>query len=178
MKNLDLTMDAAPTPPRNSAIQPTEQPLKISIVFDDELSASSAEVLIRRVASDFPCDTQSFAFQKLARPGPAVAAARSASDTDILVLAVRDDRMLPPHVQSWLGLCLGLRDQDQEGALVALIAKAVDTAESKSPLLEYLERIATMGRLEFFPRRRSDIHSASKHGGLAARWSRHRARHV
>jgi hypothetical protein len=112
----------------------------------------------------------------LARPGPAVAAARSASDTDILVLAVRDDRMLPPHVQSWLGLCLGLRDQDQEGALVVLIAKAVDTADSNSLLLAYLERIATMGRLAFFPRHRSGIHSASKHAGIATGWSRHRAR--
>ena len=91
MRNSRLSMGAAPAP-RNSTIHATEQPLKISIVFDDEVSVSSAEVLIRRVASDFPCDTQSFDFQELALPGPAVAAARSASDTDILVLAVRDDQ--------------------------------------------------------------------------------------
>jgi len=147
MKKLDLTMEAAPAAARNSKRQPTEKPLKISIVFDDELSASSAEVVIRRVASDFPCDTQSFDFQKLALPGPAVAAARSASDTDIL--AVRADQMLPPHIRSWLLLCVGLRDEDQEGALVVLIDKEAETADSNSLLLAYLERVATLGGWHF-----------------------------
>jgi len=81
-----------------------------------------------------------------------VAAARNASDTDILVLAVRDDQMLPPHIRSWLLLCVGLRDEDQEGALVVLIDKEAETADSNSLLLAYLERVATMGRLAFFPR--------------------------
>jgi len=58
---------------------------------------------------------------------------------DILLLAVREDRMLPDHVQSWLGLCLGLRNDSKEGALVVLVAKAAETAERDSSLLEYLE---------------------------------------
>jgi hypothetical protein len=131
------------------------EPLRICIVFDEDGSASSAEVLIKHVASDFECDTQSFCFDELEPPGPGVAAARRASDTDILVLAVRDDGMLPAHVQSWLGLCLGLRDEDQEGALVVLIAKADGIVDPNSSLLEYLETVAAIGGLAFFPRQRS-----------------------
>ena len=130
-------------------------PLRICIVFDEDGSASSAEVLIKHVASDFECETQLFCFDELDPPGPGVAAARRASDADILVLAVRDDRMLPAHVQSWLGLCLGLRDEDQEGALVVLITKAEGIVDPNSSLLEYLGTVAAIGGLAFFPGQRS-----------------------
>jgi hypothetical protein len=133
----------------------TAGPLRICIVFDEDGSASSAEVLIKHVASDFECETQLFCFDELDPPGPGVAAARRASDTDILVLAVRDDRMLPAHVQSWLSLCLGLRDEDQEGALVVLITKAEGIVDPNSSLLEYLETVAAIGGLAFFPGQRS-----------------------
>jgi hypothetical protein len=107
------------------------------------------------VASDFPCDTQLFRFDELDPPGPGVAAARSASDTDILVLAVRDDHILPAHMELWLGLCMTLRDEDQEGALVVLVPKSVETADPNSSLLEYLETVAAIGGLVFFPRRQN-----------------------
>jgi hypothetical protein len=154
-----MVTNAGPADSGKTATPKTEQPLKISIVFDDDVSARSAEVFIRHVASDFPRDTQSFRFDELDPPGPGVAAARSASDTDILVLAVRDDHMLPAHVESWLGLCMGLRDEDQEGALVVLVAKASETADLNSSLLEYLETVAAIGGLAFFPRRPNVSHA-------------------
>jgi hypothetical protein len=120
---------------------------------------------------------QWFDFQKLAVPGRAMAAARSASDTDILILAVGADQMLPPQIRSWLLLYVSIRAQEQEAALVALISEA-ETAESTSLLLPYLERIATMGRMAFFPQRRSGIHSATKHAHLAAGWSREGGPHI
>lgn len=88
----------------------TERSLRICVVFDDEDSAWSAELLIRHVASGYDCEKQSFSFDELDRPAPVMAAARSASDADILMVAVRYDHMLPPHVKSWLGLCVGLRN--------------------------------------------------------------------
>ena len=118
-----------------------ERPLKIC-----------AEVLIRHVASDYQRDTQSFRFDELDPPGPSIAAARSACDTDILVLAVGEDRILPSHVKLWLGLCVALRDEDQDGALVVLISNGVETTNLDSPLLEYLEAVAAIGGLTFFPR--------------------------
>jgi hypothetical protein len=133
----------------------TERPIRISVIFDDDASAQSAEVLIRRLVSDYECDTQSFRFDDLDRPTPVMAAARSASNADILVLTVRDDQVLPSHVKSWLGLCIGLRDEDQEGALVLLITGAAQTSIPGSSLLEYLETLAVIGRMEFFSRRRS-----------------------
>jgi hypothetical protein len=129
-----------------------ERPLRICVVFDEDASARSADVLIRHVASDYQCDTQSFSFDELDAPVPGVAAARSAADTDILVLAARGDRMLPDNIRLWLGLCLGLRDEDREGALVALITQDRETADLHSSLVEYLETVAIIGGLAFFPR--------------------------
>jgi len=133
----------------------TERPIRVSVVFDDDASAQSAEVLIRHVASDYECDRQSFRFDELDAPAPGVAAARSACNSDIIVFAVRDDRTLPGHVKSWLGLCIGLRDEDLEGALVLLIVGAAQRSIPGSSLLEYLETLAVIGRMEFFSRRRS-----------------------
>jgi len=135
--------------------QTVTAPLKICIAFDEEASARSAEILIKHVASDLDCDTQSFRFDELDPPGPCVAAARSACAVDVLVIAVRDDRMLPPHVQSWLSLCLGLRDEDAPGALVVLVPKAAEEPDPASSLWDYLETVAAIGGLSFFPERRS-----------------------
>jgi hypothetical protein len=104
------------------------------------------------VASDCECHTQSFSFDALDASAPGVAAARSAADTDIMVLAIRADHILPDHVRMWLGLCLGLRDEGQEGALVVLITKTANNADLQSSLLEYLETLAIIGGLAFFPR--------------------------
>jgi hypothetical protein len=72
------------------------------------------------------------------------------------VFAVRDDHMFPSHVKSWLQLCIGLRDEDQEGALVLLIAEAAHTSNAESSLLEYLETVAVVGRMAFFPQQRGN----------------------
>ena len=69
--------------------------------------------------------------------------------------------MLPAHIQFWLGLCLGLRDEDLEGALVALIAEAADTADLHSSLVEYLETMAIIGGLAFFTQQHSVPHPSS-----------------
>src|SRR5258708_34240633 len=94
----------------NVATQPAGQPLKICIVFDDDASARSAEVLIRHTASDLPCDVQLFAFEELDPPGPVVTAARKASVSNILVVPVADDLALPGPTRWCLGSCLGSPD--------------------------------------------------------------------
>jgi hypothetical protein len=134
--------------------RPSERPLRICVVFDEDSSARSAEVLITHVASDYECQTQMFSFEELGGPKPGVAAARKVSNTDILVLAACGGRMLPAHIRMWLGLCLGMRDDRQEGALVALITQVAGTADLHSSILEYLETIAIIGGLAFFPQRR------------------------
>ena len=141
--------------PDNATTPETERPLKISIVFDEDASARSAEILIKKVASDFEYDMQSFTFDELDPPGPGVRAARDVSDTDILVVAVRDDRALPDHMQLWLGLCLGLREEDREGLLVALIVKSAETADPDSSLLDYLKTVAAIGGMAFLSRQRN-----------------------
>jgi hypothetical protein len=92
-----------------------------------------------------------FAFDELDPPGPGVTAARTASNSDVLVVAVRDDHALPVHMQLWLGLCLGLRDQDLGGILVSLVRKAEEVADPESSLLDYLETVAAIGGLSFCP---------------------------
>jgi hypothetical protein len=133
------------------ATQPALPPLKICIVFDDDASALSAEVLIRHTAPDLPCEVRLFAFDELDPPGPGVTAARTASNSDVLVVAVRDDHALPVHMQLWLGLCLGLRDQDLGGILVSLVRRAEEVADPESSLLDYLETVAAIGGLSFCP---------------------------
>jgi hypothetical protein len=154
MKNSRLVMHLGSEGPGNPAVRATERPLKIHVVFDDDSSARSAEVLIKHVTADLECDTRSFDFDDLDSPGPGIEAARSASDTDILVVSVSDDGALPHHVKAWLDLYLGLRDRDREGALVVLIATPVETANPDSSVEEYLETLAAIGGLTFIPSRR------------------------
>jgi hypothetical protein len=135
------------------ATRVNERPLRICVVFDEDTSATSAEVLITRVASDYECATQYLCFDELSRPKPGVAAARRVADADILLLAARGDRMLPSHIRLWLGLCLGMRDEAQEGALVALITKVAGATDLHSSMLEYLETIAIIGGVAFFPQK-------------------------
>jgi len=130
------------------------QPVKICVVFDEEASAGNAEVLIKHVASNFGCESQSFHFDELDQPAPGEAAARFASVTDILVLALGHDRMLPVHMQYWLGLLAGLRGKDQPGALVVLFSQAVETSGAESPLVEYLASVAALGGLDFIPQQK------------------------
>jgi len=157
-------MRLRPENPGNLTVRASEHPLKIHVVFDDDVSARSAEVLIKHMTSGFECDRRSFAFDDLHSPGCGLAAARSAFDTDILVVAVRDDHTLPAYVQSWLDLYLRIRDRDREGSLVVLIAKAAETADPNSSLSEYLKTVAGFRELAYFPGRQSVAHvSASDH---------------
>jgi len=168
MKNLHLVTQSTLEDPGNPTTRGSERLLKIRVVFDDDDSARSAEVVIEHVTADLECDTRLFAFDDLDLPEPAMAAARSASDTDILIVAVRDDHVLPAHMQSWLGLYLSLRDKDREGVLVVLIAKPAETANPDSSLVEYLETIAAIGGLSFIPSRRIVAYSsASDHPPVA-----------
>ena len=131
------------------------QPVKICVVFDEEASVGNAEVLIKHVASNFDCESQSFHFDELDHPAPGAAAARFASATDILVLALGADRMLPDHMQYWLGLLAGLRDKDQRGALVVLFSHAVKSSAAESPLVTYLASVAALGGLTFIRQQKS-----------------------
>jgi hypothetical protein len=170
MKNLHLVTQSTIEDPGTPTTRGGERLLKIRVVFDDDDSARSAEVVIKHVTADLECDTRLFAFDDLDLPEPAMAAARSASDTDILMVAVRDDHVLPAHMQSWLGLYLSLRDKDREGVLVVLIAKPAETANPDSSLVEYLETIAAIGGLSFIPSRRIvTYNSASNHPPVAQR---------
>jgi hypothetical protein len=170
MKNSHLVMHPRREDPANPTTQATQRPLRVHVVFNDDVGARNAEVLIKHVISDIECDTRSFDFDDLDSPGPGIAAARSASDTDILMVSVSDDGDLPRHVKAWLDLYLGLRDRDREGALVVLIAKTAETANPDSSLMEYLETIAAIGGLSFIPSRRSVARkSASDHLPMARR---------
>jgi len=163
------TRNAAPRNESNriaSEKQTTLAPIEICVAFDEEASARSADILIKHVVSDLEYDSQTFRFDELDPPGPCVAAARSASAMDLLVIAVRDDRLLPPHVQSWLSLCLGLRDEDAEGVLVLLVSKAAEEPDPDSSLRDYLETVAALSGLAF-PQRRN----ASESLGLLASWN-------
>jgi len=133
----------------NPATSGTRRPLKISLVFDEVVSARTAENSIKRIASNLQYNLHSFAFHELDPPEPGVTAARNVSDSDILMVAVRDHRALPKHMRFWLGLCLSLRKGDQAGLLVALIVNAAEAAKPASSLPDYLKALAPIGGMSF-----------------------------
>jgi hypothetical protein len=155
MKMLPSFNCAGPKDPNKLTVPTGGRLLKICVVFDEDESARGTEILIQHVAPDYQCQTQSFRFDKLDQPEAGIAAARSAADTDILVLAIRDDRVFPSYVRLWLGLCLGLRDEGRDGALVALITRTEKTSELDSSLVDYLETFAIIGGLAFFVRQQN-----------------------
>jgi hypothetical protein len=163
--NTPIGIKVAKAPPMQTSISPAdsrsgksdnkrtpmaERPLRICVVFDEPAGARDAEVLIMQVASGFKCEKQTFRFYELNTPKRGVAAARKVADTDILVLSMRGYQALPSHIRLWLGLCLGLRDEGHEGALVALIAKVDGCDGLHSSIVEYLETIAIIGGVAFF----------------------------
>jgi hypothetical protein len=152
MQTLTSPFDSGTENSQNNRTLMDERPLKICVVFDQTASADSAEVLITHVTSDIPFEKQTFRFDELTPPNRNKASARKVADTDILVLAARGDQMLPTHIRFWLGLCLTLRDEDREGALVALITKVDGCEGLHSSILEYLEAIAIIGRVAYFQR--------------------------
>ncbi len=119
-------------------------------------------MVVRQVGSGLECDKQWFRFDELGLRARGTAAARRASNTDILVLAVGNDGMLPDHVQFWLGLSVGLRDQHLAGALVAVIGMGTETTKTRPLFLEYLEAVAATGGLEFFPLRGGVSHRVGR----------------
>jgi hypothetical protein len=147
-------METIMKPPAKSR-RTTDRKLRLCVVFDEPASAVAADVMIRHVASDCQYETSSFHFDELDAPAPGIAAARSASDTDILVVAVRNDKNLPAHMRLWIGLCLGMRNEHQDGALVALIIQAGKVEDLDSSLVDYLQTVAIIGGLTFFVKRRS-----------------------
>lgn len=155
MKASTSPFDSGSKDSQNNSTRMNERPLRICVIFDEVASARSAEVLITQVASDFKYEKQTFRFDELNAPKRGVAAARKVADTDILVLSARGDQMLPSHIRLWLGLCLGLRNEGDEGALVALITHVDGCEGLHSSILEYLETIAIIGGTTFFSRKQS-----------------------
>ena len=150
MKTSTLRFDPRSDDSQNDGALMVRRPLRVCVVFDEQASAHSAEVLITQVTPDVLCDKQTFRFDELNAPKRGVAAARKVADTHILVLAARGDRMLPSHIRLWLGLCLGLRKEGDEGALVALITNVNGCEALHSSILEYLETSAIIGGVAFF----------------------------
>ena len=132
-----------------------EPPLRICLVFDEKQSARRAEDLIAQVTPNLVCDQRTIRFDELSGPNGHTAAAHKAADADVLILAARGNQMLPSHVRFWLGLCLTLRNDKHEGALVALIAHETGHETMRSSILEYLETIALVGKLAFFAGKQS-----------------------
>ena len=171
MKRSSMVMHSELRHSGNMKTQDFGRKLKICIVFDEESSARNAEVLIRHVTSDFEYDTRLFKFDQLRSPQPRIKIARSTYDADILVLAVRDDQMLPAYVQKWIGICMGLRGENQQGALVALITNVLDTNVPAPELLVYLEAVANIAGLAYFPRQRNFANVIGSEILATPRWS-------
>jgi hypothetical protein len=124
--------------------------MKVFVAFDEDDCARNAEVLIRRVAPDELRDTELWRLEQLAALSPGNAVARSASEADLVIIALRSGSTLTQLARTWLSHSLTLRDDDREGVLVVLWSGANAQAGANTELLAYLETLAVLSRLEFF----------------------------
>ena len=126
------------------------QPLRAFVAFDEDDCARNAKVLIHCVTKDELCYTELCRLRSLASLPQANAVARTASATDLLILALRGGNNLAQPERNWLSRMLALRESDQEGALVVLLSGANAQPSANAELLDYLETLAVLSRMIFF----------------------------
>ena len=98
----------------------TPGPMKVFVAFEEDDCARNAEVLIRRVAPDELRDTELWRLEQLAALSPGNAVAGSASEADLVIIALRSGSNLTQLARTWLSHSLTLRDDDREGVLLVL----------------------------------------------------------
>jgi hypothetical protein len=128
----------------------SDEVLKVCILFDRGVSARRAKDFVRRV-----CHSEPF-WLSLVRAGEhltsyeGLCSARDASRVDLMIVAAETDRDLPSVTENWLKQWATLRNDDQEGAVVALVTNNAISAECDSPMITSLKSLAGADKLDFF----------------------------
>jgi hypothetical protein len=134
----------------------SDDALKVCILFDNAASARCAKDFLARVARSEPFRTTLVRTSEFLASDDGRWSARTASKVDLMILAVETDRALPAATRSWLSQWVNFRAEDQDGALVALVANKAISPDRSSPLIAYLETFAVVGKLAFFYGRVTD----------------------
>jgi hypothetical protein len=125
-----------------------DYPSKACVVFDNGASARSARRLIRRVSRNEAPEVTLLRFDECLPSSNRDDRARSASDSELLVVAMGHGGELPDFAKSWLELWASFCRDDC--ALVAFITNGSSRPDSDCPLLAFLEAIAVANNFEFF----------------------------
>jgi hypothetical protein len=149
--NVTLIQPVQPSVSR-AAAAPGDTPrrLKVFVAFDEADCARNAEVLIHRVAPDESCDTEQWRLEQLAALSQGNVVAGSASEANLVIIALCGGSTLTQLARTWLSRSLMLRDDDREGVLVVLLSGAKAQPGANTELLAYLETLAILSRLKCF----------------------------
>jgi len=137
-------------------------PLKTCVVFDDGASARRARRLIRQVTEGGGLDMTLLRLDEHLWPPEGNGWALATADTELFVVAMRNEGELPGFAKAWFRLWASLCEGDHDCALVAVVTDGSSPLDPRSPLVMHLESIAIAGGLAFFYGRERDwVHSGA-----------------
>lgn len=129
--------------------------LRAAIIYEDAATGIAAKYRLDRLSEKLGLESESleirfWGFELLTEAGRRSAAAREASDFDIIIFSLRSAGEPPLAVKQWLQEWLTCRNR-RPCALAALVNGAVNQVEN-TPLAGYLGRIAEVSGLDLvFP---------------------------
>lgn len=121
-------------------------PVKVCVIHDAHPGIVGGKS--QRTAAGHDCEIHAYDFAELALNQRRLETARWAANADILMVAAIMDRSLPSHIEFWMGVSFGLRD-NRQGVLVLLTGPAKPMGGADSPVHDYLKIMAAVGGLEF-----------------------------
>jgi hypothetical protein len=163
-------------------LSPSATGLRVLVAYDNLVSGIEAKDLCDRLAQHFkpacPLALSFWSLSALQLPLLAGAATEEAGQTDLLIVAVHGDAILPPPINSWISRSVR-RLRSHAGALVAQLHDILRMNQETSPAYECLKRIAQDSGVDFFlevvnPADEAlglSIESLHQHANLSATWN-------
>jgi hypothetical protein len=121
----------------------------------------ACDEIVSRLWRDFRFSTGLWKFDDLRKSSAAQAAAREATQADMVILSAHARQDLPEEVKTWLEQWI-TNKTDVRRALVALLDNQSDSGNGSSLAEKYLEEAARRGDLDFFCNRSNPISLSSR----------------
>lgn len=110
--------------------------------FDGALRAQRAfDAIAQHFSPDRPTHASSWSFTMLGMPDLNAAIVLDATLADVVVVAAKGDRPLPPRIAAWVEMCMN-HGERATPAVVALHADGLEPEGAAAPLCSSLEGIA------------------------------------
>jgi len=129
------------------------QPLRVLVAYEDFAAGTRAMAMLNRVESQSgepgELTHMMWRFDVVADADFFELAVKEALKADIIVIAAREGKGLPQRIKDWIARWL-LMKQSRPLALVATLDYRPVKASSEAPVLPYLAKLASFGKMQFF----------------------------